>query len=804
MKQNISLTILFYFIFHFNVFSQQHNGFVTGKIIEDSTKLPLEFVTVGIVNSNDSNSIKGVGTDQKGNFKIDSVKAGTYFLRISFIGFETKETPSFSVTENTETVLGIISLKVSEILLKDVIVTADKTLMVNSIDRKVYFPAQDIQAQTGSASEVLENIPSVSVDVDGVVSLRGSANVTFLINGKPSGLMKAAGATALQQIPASLIERIEIITNPSAKYKPDGTAGIINIVLKKDFKPGFNGTISGSASTHERYNSNISFNYNPGKINLYGTYGFKQFYFSRQLTDSRINRDTTQNAPTFFELNSTATGKPISHTTNFGVDYLVSPKNKISLSSNYFYLQQNRDNNFSTLENNNDGTLVNDYNTQRKEDESEYEWETQASLEHSFKKKDQTLNLETTYGKFNELEDSRYTDTYHVPLNSPLTGHNNIHKSGSNSTLVCNYTNPIGEDMELEAGYEGEFSKGELEYFSEQFDITQNSWLTDYNKTKRFLYTQNIHAAYTTFSIDIDEFSILAGVRAEQTNITSNLVTLDSVILNNYFKVFPSFHLSYETGKNSKIGLSYSKRINRPDPDELNPFPEYKNPRNIEAGNPRLLPEQIHSVELNYQIKKNNFNFIPALYYRYTYDEFAEITRYVNDSTLLTTLDNISTNKATGLELIFSYNYIKIMNLAISGNVFHNTINASKISYAKNNSSVSWDSKLNATFNLSSKTKLQLNANYRSVTLTAQGKSLSLYFLNAGMKQELFKNKASLTLTVSDIFNTMRWEYTIDTDKLYQKESRKRKSQIIYVGFVWRFGFTSKKSNDELQFDNKL
>ena len=236
MIKKLGLIFLIHVIFVLNVIAQQRNGTVTGKIIEESTKLFAQFVNVALVNSIDSTISDVAMTDRKGNFLIDSIADGNYFLRISFIGFQTKVTPNFQVTQGKVTDAGVIALKVSEILLKDVEITGEKDLFVNAIDRKVYYPEKDIQAQTGSAAEVMENIPSVSVDADGVLSLRGSENVTFLINGKPSGLMKAAPEIALQQIPATMIERIEIITNPSAKYKPDGAGGIINIVLKKGFK----------------------------------------------------------------------------------------------------------------------------------------------------------------------------------------------------------------------------------------------------------------------------------------------------------------------------------------------------------------------------------------------------------------------------------------------------------------------------------------------------------------------------------------------------------------------------------------
>ncbi len=798
MKKQLTLPTLLLAALTYPVFGQ--SSFLTGKIVEESTKLPLEFVHVSLLNSNDTTPVTSALTDRVGAFKLAEVLTGSYRLSISIIGFETHSSAVFSVKGNTD--LGIFSLKPAAILLKETEVAAEKSTYLQTIDRKIYYPEKDIAAQTSSASEILQNIPSVSVDIDGVVSLRGSANITFLINGKPSGLMNRSSASFLQQMPANTIERIEIITNPSAKYRPDGTAGIINIVLKKNTKRGFNGTLITNASTHDRYNGSLSLNYNPGKINLFGTYGYRQNWFPRDGADFRITTDST-GAQTSFEIRSTALGRPRSHTANVGLDYALNAKNKIGLSGAYFTFYQERTINISTLQRNATDVLQ-DYKTARNELEDEKEFEGSATWEHQFNEEDHTLQLEVGFSNYAELEESRYDDTFLVPDFPVLQGHNTIQKSGHTTSVTAEYAKPIGEDMELEAGYEGEFFQDDLDYSSERFDPISLLWMPETGRTNRFLFRQDVHALFGTLSREIEDFNILAGLRAEQTFISSNLLTLDSMIPNNYFKLFPTLHFGWEISDEAELALSYSRRVNRPDSDELNPFPEYKDPRNFEAGNPDLKPEQIHAVELGYQWKKDGFNFLPSLYYRYEYDAFTEISRYINDTTLLTTFDNLSSNQSAGLELVLAWKLKNRLSLNLSSNTFWNTIDASNLGFSAKKSTVSSEVKLAVGWNLTQRMKLQANANYRSAFLTVQGKSLPNYFLNAGLRQDLFQKKASLTLTVSDVFNTMRWAWKINTPELQVEGTRKRKSQIVYLGFIWRFGVSGKKVGDDLMFEDKL
>jgi len=802
LKFKISFFILF-IMFAFNNTKAQIPFTLSGKIIEQSTKEPMQFVNVALYHTNDSSLVSGVVTDKNGAYTFTNVSEENFYLQISFIGFETIITPAFSVSTASQIDKGTIEIKPSSYILSDVVVTGEKSVLETSIDKKIYNVGKDIMSTSGSASQVLENIPSVAVSVDGNVSLRGSSNVTILINGRPSTMMRVNGATALQQIPANTIERIEIITNPSAKYKPDGTAGIINIVLKKGAKQGFNGTLTANIGNDNRYNTILTFNYRPGKINFFGSYGYKHDTRLRTSTDFRMIKDSSENLMSQYNYINLAHYNPQSHTANFGADYFVNDKNTIGISGNYFLLKFLRKEDATTSITDSAQQITNDFNRNRMDDEYEWDKELSAYCEHKFKKEDHTLNFELNLSDHYEEEDNKYTQVYRTPLQINSYDNTLIRQRENAGEAILEYANPISEDAEIEAGYSFEWINQDFDFHGEYFDINQNEWIKDIGKTNRFKFGQMIHAGYLTYKQSIEDFSFELGLRGEDALISSYLVTLDSTLRQNYFKLYPTLHLSYEVSSKAAFMLSYSKRVERPEGDELNPFPEYDDPRNLYSGNPRIKPEQIHSFEFGYQFKNDTFAIVPTLYYRYKYDGFTEVSRYINDSTLLTTFENLAKEQSAGMEMIFSWRFRKILTLNLTGNLFYNQIDASNLGYSKKQTAVSGNLKLGTNINLSKSTIIQLNSSYRSSELTPQGKNLAGYSINAGLRQDIFKGKASLLFTISDVFKTMRWESEINTPLLYQKTTAKRKSQIIYIGFTYRFGKMNKIKPDELKFDEQ-
>lgn len=778
---------------------------IWGILVDKDQKLPLSGANVILFKKEDSLQIAGASTDEHGIFILPKIETGDYFLEFSFMGFKTTNSRIFSIKSGEHNKnLGVFTLKESSLLSNAISIVAERPIFVNSIDRKIYNVEKDIISQSGSASDLLQNIPSVAVDVNGQISLRGTANVTIFINGKPSLLMHKNSAVALQQMPANSIERIEVITNPSAKYKPDGVGGIINIVLKKKSQPGFNGTLIANAGNRERYNANITLNYNPQRLNLFGSYGLRHTNNPRVSTDSRIQKYSSGRIIGYYDDNSRSTVKPLAHIANMGLEYSIDKKNRMSMSGDFFYQNSYHTQFSQTTFRDADQKITTDFTTDRTNDEYEKEWEMSSSYEHDFNEEDHTLQFEFNYSGYNEQEDNHYNEIYSLPALAREVRQNLIRKGGYLAEFYAQYAYPVDEETQVEAGYVGEFLFDDIRYTGRDYNIQQNIWITDYNKTNRFLFNRDIHAIYATVGHSIENFSFLAGLRAEEALIASNLVTADTTIPSNYFKLYPTLHLAYDLSKRQQLQLNYSHRVRRADSDEHNPFAEYTDPRNMEAGNPKIKPEQVHSVEFGFNLQTDHFSVLPSIYYRYKYDAFTEIRRMVNDSTLLRYYTNLSNDQSAGLELIASAEIKNFLSLNFSANTFYYVIDASNLGYSSRKSTISLNAKLAANVELWESNLMQINAYYRSVRLTPQGETKPLVLLNVGMRQELFHKKASLTLTISDVFNSLKRTRRIDTTVLYQNAVSKRNSQIIYLGFTYRFGNSGRKEHVSFKFEDKI
>jgi outer membrane receptor protein involved in Fe transport len=780
-------------------------GSIKGYIIEKTTDKPLEFANVVIKNKIDSAYIQGMVTDKEGRFEFMELPYGEYRIVYSFIGFDETKSAVFVLDAKQSSIdIGKLYISESFTAVNEVQVTTQKSTYVNSIDRKTFNVGQDMMSKSGSVSDIMQNIPSVQVDVDGNVSLRGSENVTILINGRSSAMMNLNRAAALQQLPANSIDKIEIITNPSAKYKPDGTSGIINIVLKKDKGLGLNGNLTANVGNDNRRNFNVMANYNPGKLNLFGSFGI------RQDDRTRINNMTTNTYKDLQLENSSKTygighARPIYNLANAGIDYKLNDHNKVGVSANYNYRfqRQNDVSTYTLLDN--QGNTIEDYDRVRYLPEAESDLEITSTYQHLFDKEGHELNVSCIFSRSMEKEDNYYTNTYRAPF--PIVRYDDMfyHHVNKGSELTVEYTLPISANSKFESGYLLEYFSNDLDLFRDTLDLATNSWNKDFMRSNRFIRSEYTHVLYATFEKEIGKFGLLAGIRGEQTNTRANLVTLDSIIPKQYTRLYPTLHLSYKLTGKQELQLNYSHRIRRPEDEELNPFAEYQDLKNIRVGNPNLKPEDIHSLELGYQFKENSTTFISTLYYRYNQNGITPITRSIGNGVLQSTLENLSQNQSAGLELILSGSLGKIATANLSTNTFYNTIDASSLGYSKNKSIISMSANASMGFNLTKSTVWQLTTNYSSESLTPQGRRLPSFVMNSGLKQELFKNKAGLILTVSDIFNTLRSNYILDTPEIYRHEIRRRTARMIYFGFTYSFGNSTKKQKDSaIKFDNQL
>ena len=781
-----------------NLLFAQSSGIIIGKVIDVNTA-PLEFVTLTLVNVNDQKLVKNQVTDSKGNFKIEGVADGSYFIKASFIGFTEFKTSVFIIdAAHKRIVIDHIKLDGGIKNLAEVEIVAKKAMYTNSIDRKVYDVTQDIMAKSGSASEVLANVPLVQVDIDGNVSLRNSSAM-ILINGKVSPLMGKNAAAALQQLPANSIERIEVITNPSAKYKPDGSGGIINIVLKKNVKRGLNGTITGNIGNGERYNGNAIINYNPTKINVFGSYSFKQDYRLRTSTNLRTQSDISNGATLFYTDKAIQNSRPFSKTATFGLDFTPTEKTSFGFSGNY-YIRNIKKHDLTTKLVSSVAATTQDYDRKRENFEEEKNLDGSFYVEHSFKKEDHKIRLEFDISHSPEVEDNHYSNVYRFPLINTQLDNTLIKQIADEKHAAISYENPINEHSKLEAGYDGQYNREDLDFYGEKFNTVSNIFEIDINRTNRFIYNENIHALYTTYALEGAKLSAMFGLRGEYSDITSKLITTNSTIPNSYFKLYPSLHLTYKLDEKNEMQLNYSRRVNRPEADELNPFAEYADPTNIRVGNPYLRPEIIHSIELGYKWGNEKFSVLPGVYYRYTYNRFTAITTPLDNNVLITKQENLSSDQAIGADLVFTARPTDQLNINFIPNAFYNKIDAVNLGYATKKSTITWSANLNASYAIPWGTAIQLNSNYRSARLTPQGKYLPSFVMNIGARQEVLKKKGSIYVTVSDVFKTQRQVAELKSIGLVQDIKQLSNSRIVYIGMSYSFGKIKKKK--DLQFDN--
>ncbi len=776
---------------------------ITGMVVDASSHRPIEFVNVVVQSKFDSTLVTGATTGKRGKFEIKNIPVGEYSLRLGLIGFKEKTISSLRIKDQDSTIdLGTISLIETTVNLGEVLITSQKELFNNSIDRKVYNVDQDIMSKSGSASELLQNVPSIEVDIDGNVSLRGSSNVLILINGKNSPLMGKSRAEVLQQMPASSIEKIEVITNPSAKYKPDGTAGIINLVLKKNTSIGLNGGMTLNVGNDSRRNGNIRLNYNPGDFNIFASYSVRRDSRNRTTVDTRTQFDTSTS---YYREDLISNARPLSHMVATGMEYNFDTLNSAGISGNYFYNGFTRDDVSNKILQNSSRVTINDYGRDRHDEEFEKEYGLTFHLQHNFPKEDHKVRVEFSASRAPEVEDNHFTNLFRLPPGPSTYDNTLIKQTETKNQLSIDYSDPIDKKSSLEAGYAGEFNNSDFDFYGEFFDTNQQAFVKDFVKTNRFLFDETIHALYATYELSFGSLGILGGVRTEQAYIRSNLVTQDLVVTNNYFSIYPTLHSSYKFSEFVELQLNYSRRVHRPDGEDLNPFPEYRDARNISSGNPNLLPEFIHSVEFGCKFQNDEISVLPGIYYRNTRNRITSITQVINDSTLLTTKQNLSTDQSTGVEFLVSITVGDLLTAHANANAYYNQIDASNLGYSSKRSTWAESGAFTFNVNVTRSTMLQVNSNFTSSRLTPQGENRPSYVINLGLRQELLSNKISLIATVADLFKTQKRELELNTPLLNQNVINKRDSRIIYFGLTYHFGTPAKKSNEEsLHYDDSM
>jgi outer membrane receptor protein involved in Fe transport len=787
-----------------NLYGQSStDGSVVGKIIVKLTKIPLEFGSVGLFRFADSVFISGTMTDSEGKFFLNHVPDGQYYLSCTRIGFEQVNSISFTIDQQHQKInLGTISIAETTLPSENIIVTANKPTTTFAIDRLVYDTQKDLIVESGSAADLLQHVPTVSVDLEGNVSLKGSEDVLILINGRSSPLMGKNRAAVLQQMPANSIDKVEVITNPSAKYSPEGTSGIINLLLKKNSNAGINGSVSSNGGWDSRYNGNFIMNYNPGRFNIFGNYGVRKDYGTRISSDTRRLFDLGGQTNSYYNQIGNDSFRPLTNMAGLGIDYTPNQHNRVGISANYFSRNVPlKSNSRKTLLDNNH-TVTSDYARSLKQSADEFENSGTTYYEHSFANAEHMVHMEYNISGQPNKENNRYTNTYYGVTQNPQYDNTILKQTDLNHQFSIEYSNPINEKSKLEAGISYEQNKQDIDNRAEYYDTIAQSFVTDIGKTNRFIFREKISAFYTTFTHSFGKFGAMAGLRYEYAQNNSHLVTGDTTIKNDYSEFYPSLHLSYSFNENSILQLSYSRRTNRPDGESLNPFPVYRDPLNVDVGNPRLLPEFTHSVELSCQLSKAQVTITPAIYYINEYNRFTPITELFHDSVLATTTRNLSSSQSGGALLIVSGSLGNSIDIDFNISAFHTTIDASNIGFGDNKSANSWTGYIDINWRPKPTTLLQSSTNWWSSRLTPQGEYSGAYISNIGIRQNLYDDKVSITLTVADILKSRVFKSHLNTTWLTSNSKMSRNSQVIFLGATYRFGNTYKRYvRNSLEFE---
>ncbi len=779
---------------------------VHGSVVDPGVDRAVEFATLVVREREEGNVVRRSATDANGVFNVEGLPAGSYELTYGLIGGIREATVPFTVDASHPAVdLGRLALNgEAAVKMEQVEVTARREAFYNSIDRKVYNVGKEIQSAAGSASDLLRNVPSVQVDLEGNVSLRGDGNVLILVNGKTSTMMGRNRAAVLEQMPADGIEKIEVITNPSAKFKPDGTAGIINLTLKQKTDAGTSGSVRAMAGNAGRYNGGVTASYNPGKYTLFVSASVRQDDRPRQTQDDRSHVDSATNRVVSTSQHTAEEARPFSRIAQLGADYKLTERTTLGGSVRYNYRDYLRHSTVTNLSRNAAGVITGDTDRLRTDPESEQDLEFSAKLQHAFAGEDREFNVEVRHGRTTEQEDNRYTNVYHTPARASTYDFTLIRTTETNTETSADYAHPLGDDSKFEAGYNGQISETDLDFrgaFLDAAGVTQ----ADATRTNRFIYDASIQAFYGTFARKFGAFGVLAGLRFEHAGIDTNQVTTRLLGHNSYDRFYPSLHLSHHLTEAQQLQLNYSHRVHRPEGDDLNPFPEYQDPFNLRAGNPHLVPEDIHSIEAGWQHKQNDTTYLATLYYRNRYHGMTEVSRYINRTTLLTTKENLGSSRSGGLELGANTRVWQHLALNFSGNAYRNEIDASNLGFSARRSTFAWDAKLNASWDVTKATLIQCNSNYTAKRLTAQGYRYPTKVVNVGLRHNFADKKTSFIFTLSDVFNSLNERTHITTPDLSRDISRRRSTRIAYLGLIYTFGKPAKKpKKDDLQFDNSL
>ena len=677
-----------------------------------------------------------------------------------------------------------------------IVVQGKRAPVTRRIDRKIYRADTDLQSSSGTAGDVLNTVPSVDVDVDGKVSLRGDSGVTILINGKPSSQVSGAtGGDGLGQIPASEIDRIEVITNPSAEFKADGQAGIINIILKNTRKPGTSGSAQVNIGNDGRYNLGAAIAHNMGRLNLSGTMAFRQDEKLRHVTDARsaLDPQTGQWGDSRHDLVEHVHRQMRS--LGGGIGYDLTPNDTLSARLDWAERSGPRD--FLQRDETSNGASDSLRDSQGKE------WRLDLAQDLSYERRlaneGETLSVNLQRTIVRERENYHYLNTSVQPAAPDTRDTLHLGLDLVNTDFSIDYVRPLSGDRLLKTGYDFQRDDNGYDNSGTLLNADTGQYETNPDVTNSFRYYQAIHAAYATYQMPVGHLDMLAGLRLEDVRVRTHQITGAMTGESGYFRAYPSLHLSYGLSEKMKLFTSYSQRVERPDPEDLNPFADHQDTHNLRAGNPDLKPTETQSFEGGYSYDNKGTSYSATAYWRNTHNAVSDVSQVISDDVVLVTKTNIPRSRAGGLEFTASGKLLPKLSYNASGNIFYNEIDTTAFGGAGTSSNIAANAKASLDFRPVTADVWQISTNYTGKRLTTQGYILPITTVNMGFRHQI-RNNMALVVTVSDAFNGQKFQRVIDTSTLHDRYTRLQAGRVIFVGLSFT-GSAAKKSKTTFEYE---
>jgi outer membrane receptor for ferrienterochelin and colicins len=807
--------LLLFLISNFSFSQEKQAGkkiTISGKLVEKNTSQPLEYATVTVLGVNTNKPVSGAVTDAKGLFSIE-VYPGNFFMKYEYISFKTITTKEQNFTSDTN--LGTIALADEAKSLDEVVVRAERTTVDIKLDKKVYTVGKDIMVRGGTVSDVLDNVPSVSVSSEGSIALRGNENVRILIDGKPTNAVNIVDA--LKMIPADAIDKVETVTNPSARYDAEGGAGIINVILKKGKNQGINGTIITSLGTPKNNGVSANVNFKNEILNLFSTIGYNDRNNPGNIKIDQENFDrTTGLLKSYLEERRTNDRYSEGINFNFGAELAINKNTSWTNSINYrknkggnnedvFYYNYDENKEFVN-------TSFRDNNLISKSENVEYT----TNFTKKFKKEGHKLTFDGAFSQ-NSDNDSSVIDQTIIQTNTFLRNEITSKKDKQTRNLLqLDYVLPINKESQFEAGYRGNFVNLLADFSVGQLNTNTGLYENIEGFTNIMDYVENVNAFYLQFGSKINKFSYLLGLRYEDSHIEINQLTSQIFDTKNYNNFFPSVFLTYDLGNNTSVSANYSKRITRPRDRFINPFASYTSNINLFQGNPNINPAFSDAYDISFLKKWDKLTLNTSVYLNRTTDAFQVVRKERGDfidgvPVIINTPFNLATDSRYGAEITANFNFKKWWKLNGNINYFYNVTDGDYAYTNTNNEVISqnfdfesstWTARLTSRINLPYKIDWQTSINYNGSQKIAQGFQRGVGSANLGFSKDVLKDKGTISFNVSDVFNSRKMYRDLKLPTVNSNSEMQWRMRVATLSFTYRFNKTKSEREPRPRQEN--